>query len=153
MRNAFVAKLAGDGGSLTYATLFLVDVGNPALDLVVDEDGAAHVSGRVESDDFPATAGAFRETRPGGLDGFVCKIVPAGNEFAFATWKSARGALPKAALAFDPAKGKFALKLSRFDYAGVPTNPVAIDLAFGDDAGAAESAWTQRRPGLLKFPR
>jgi hypothetical protein len=72
---AFVTKLAPDGGSLVYST-YLGGIGNDlGLGIAVDRLGSVYVSGVSQSPDFPTSVGAFQETNASGVyDGFVVKI-------------------------------------------------------------------------------
>ena len=71
---AFVTKLAPDGGSLVYST-YLGGTGNDlGLGIAVDLLGNAYVAGTSGSPDFPTTPGAYQLTNAGGYDGFVVKI-------------------------------------------------------------------------------
>ncbi|MEX2621541.1 MAG: kelch repeat-containing protein, partial [Egibacteraceae bacterium] len=82
----FVTKLAPDGDALAYSTL----LGGAGTDspggVAVNGDGAAHVAGDTASDDFPTTAGAFQEIRPGGGDGFLTKVAPDGTDLDWSTY-------------------------------------------------------------------
>jgi hypothetical protein len=77
---AFVAKLAPGGGSLVYATFLGGSASDAALDVAVDASGAACVTGRSGSTDFPTTPGAFAGGSPGP---FVAKLAPSGGALAY----------------------------------------------------------------------
>lgn len=99
---AFVSKLNASGGALVYST-FLGGEGNDfAYDIVVDASGAAFVAGVTWAPDFPvknALTPAFR----GNGDGFLAKLVPAGNALAFSTFFGGAQEDRIYALALDPA--------------------------------------------------
>ena len=90
--DAFVAMLNVTGGPLDYAT-YLGGTGNDsALSIAVDSGGNAYVTGKVDSADFPVTAGAYNETFGGGLwDAFVAKVDPAGTSLLYATYLGGSG--------------------------------------------------------------
>jgi uncharacterized repeat protein (TIGR01451 family) len=89
--DAFVARIASDGQSLSYAGYIggsLADRGNG---IVVDDDGNAYVTGETSSDanSFPSGNGLGGLPGPGqvqrgGIDAFVAKINAAGNALVYA---------------------------------------------------------------------
>jgi hypothetical protein len=87
MADAFVARLASDGGSLLYATY----LGGPSDDngfaLAAGPDGSPVVVGLTGLGGFPTTAGALDTTLSGG-DGFVARLTPDG---ATLTWSTLLG--------------------------------------------------------------
>jgi hypothetical protein len=89
--DAFVAKLAPDGKTLTYSSL-LGGSGTENLigrtGISVDASGNAYVTGDTQSTDFP-TRNALRATKNGSAstsDGFVAKINPTGTDFVYSTY-------------------------------------------------------------------
>jgi len=60
--------------------------GDEARGVAVDTARSAYVTGVTNSDDFPATVGAFETSRSGDLDAFVAKVLPAGTGFAYVTF-------------------------------------------------------------------
>lgn len=63
-------------------------------------------------------------------------------------WKSPRGAKPSFQLRLMP-DGSFSMKGKAFDFAAPLANPVRVEMDFGDDSGAAERAWSAKKPGRL----
>lgn len=89
--DAFVAKLAPDGKTLTYSSL-LGGSGTENLigrtGISVDASGNAYVTGDTQSTDFPAK-NALRPAKNGAAstsDGFVAKINPGGSDFIYSTY-------------------------------------------------------------------
>ncbi len=89
--DAFVAKLAPDGKSLTYSSL-LGGSGTENLigrtGISVDASGNAYVTGDTQSTNFP-TKNALRPAKNGSAstsDGFVAKINPGGSDFIYSTY-------------------------------------------------------------------
>ncbi|MBM3784277.1 MAG: hypothetical protein FJW30_07935 [Acidobacteria bacterium] len=89
--DAFVTKLAADGGSLVYSTLlggFGIDVGAA---VAVDAAGAAYVTGETRSENFPVTDAAYQKTRRGASDAFVTKLLPNGSGLTYSTFYGGTG--------------------------------------------------------------
>jgi hypothetical protein len=63
-------------------------------------------------------------------------------------WKSPRGAKPSMQLRLMP-DGSFTMKGKSFDFGAPLTNPVRVEMDFGDDSGAAERTWNAKKPGVL----
>ncbi len=73
--DAFVAKLNANGTRLLYSTFLGGGEYDFGSSIMVDEIGAALVTGLTGSDDFPIIAGAFQTTYGGGdTDVFVVKL-------------------------------------------------------------------------------
>ena len=83
--DAFVVKLNPAGSSLSYST-FLGGGGNCmycfdwGIDIVVDANGAAYITGGTGTSDFPTTSGAFDTSFNGGYDdAIVVKMAMGGG--------------------------------------------------------------------------
>ncbi len=99
--DAFVAKLSADGSALVYSTYLGGDLVDRAVDLALDPEGNAVVTGWTNSANFPTTAGAFDRTPNGGYETFVAKLDPSGSRLLYSTlFGGAMTDLPKA-LALD----------------------------------------------------
>jgi hypothetical protein len=74
--DAFLAKLDPNGSALWYSTYLGGSGGDGMQDsgVAVDASGAAYVTGRTRSEDFPVSSGAFQTTYAGYEDAFVAKI-------------------------------------------------------------------------------
>lgn len=86
LRDAFVAKVSGDFQAIVYATYLggsSIDVGKG---LVIDDEGNAYVCGMTQSDDFPATPGAYDDEYAGEWDAFVAKVKSDGSDVDWATF-------------------------------------------------------------------
>jgi len=85
--DAFVVKLAANGLSLTYATFLggiSYDFGNG---IAVDAAGAAYVTDRTQSSDFPATiSSGYDNTLTGSSDAFAVKLSSDGLSLGYATF-------------------------------------------------------------------
>jgi hypothetical protein len=84
-RDAFVAKLAADGRSLTYSTPLGGSAFDEATDIAVDMSGAASVTGQTDSFDFP-TVNALQPVRGALTESFVAKLPPEGGALVYATY-------------------------------------------------------------------
>ncbi len=84
--DAFVAKLNPSGSDLVYSA-FLGGTGSDyGRDIALNQAGYAYVTGETYSDDFPATPGAFDETRHALADIFVAKVDSTGGILVYATF-------------------------------------------------------------------
>jgi len=74
--DVFVCKLAGDGSSLVYSTF----IGGPSndwgLDITLDSENNAFLTGDTSSPTFPVTPYSYDEEQNGGADIFVCMLNP-----------------------------------------------------------------------------
>ncbi len=80
--DAFVSKINAAGSALVYSTYFggndyeFID---EALDVAVDPQGNAYITGLTGSGNFPIAGAAFQPNYNGGVDAFVSKFTPAGS--------------------------------------------------------------------------
>ena len=81
--DAFMVKLNTTGSGLTYAT-FLGGSNTEGMDsdygygIAIDGNGAAYVTGKTFSSDFPVTSGAFDTGLNGNRDVFIVKLAVSG---------------------------------------------------------------------------
>jgi hypothetical protein len=92
-RDAYVAKLRVEPSSLLYSTYLGGADEDFGLALAVDTAGAAYLTGKTLSTDYPTTPGALQVTFGGAGtgqqrdgDGFVTKIDPAGSSLVYSTY-------------------------------------------------------------------
>lgn len=99
--DAFVTKLAADGGNLIYSTF----LGGSTLDygsgIAVDSDGYAYVTGPTQSANFPTTLGAFQTTFNGITDSFITKLSIDGGSLVYSTFLGGSGADSAESIAVD----------------------------------------------------
>ncbi len=88
--NAFVAKLAANGTSLTYSTLIGGSQSDTATSLVLDQAGRAIVGGFTSSPDFPV-ANALQSGFQGANDAFASVLDPQGASLAFSSYFGGAG--------------------------------------------------------------
>jgi hypothetical protein len=90
--DAFVTKVAANGGSLHYSTYFGGGSEDRAEAIGLDASGRVTIAGSTASDDLPVTPGAldpdFGGDVCGGLpcDAFVASLNAAGTELGYATY-------------------------------------------------------------------
>lgn len=104
----FVAKLGPAGDRFVYATYLGGGGDDEAYGVAADAAGNAYVTGLTDSNDFPATPGAF-DTRCGAInycshlnrDAFVTKVAADGSAFAYSTFLGADGQESANAVAVD----------------------------------------------------
>ncbi len=91
LSDAFVAKLAPDGGTLQYSTYVGGSGAEEGRGLAVDKTGAAYLVGSTGSrDSFPLTPGVFQNNFRGALlvqsaTGFITKLNPTGSRWSYST--------------------------------------------------------------------
>ena len=95
-RDAFVTKLDASG-QVVFSTYFGGTRGRDLAEAVaVDASGAVYFAGTTYSLDLPVSSNAFQKTANQwvGDDGFLAKLVPAGNALAYATYLAAMSDVP-----------------------------------------------------------
>lgn len=92
-RDAFVAKLSGDGQSLHYSTFLGGGQRDRASDIVVDPNGAATITGWTKSQlDLPTTSDAFQSNYGGGgTDTFITRLSVNGSTIDYSTYLGGSG--------------------------------------------------------------
>jgi len=89
--DAFVAKLNPQGSDLSYATFLGGSDIDAGAGIALDPSGAAYVTGRTSSDNFPVTFGAYDTNFNGIVDAFVAKFLPDGSNPSYATYLGGNG--------------------------------------------------------------
>jgi hypothetical protein len=79
------------------------------------------------------------------------KLMTRHGEVVKATWKSRKGVSPKVAVTLDLVRGTVKVTASGASFAQDASANVRVLFACGGNCGAATSAWTQRKPNVLKF--
>ncbi len=90
--DGFMVKLRPDGSGLAYGSFFGGTGADQTLAVAVSLAGAAYISGRTSSSDFPTSAGAFDTSYNGGTDAFVVKLAVGGGAGS-PTTPASKGAL------------------------------------------------------------
>lgn len=90
--DAFVTKLNADGSEQVYFTYIGGGGGEVSGGLIVDDNGAAYITGITPSPDFPTTPGAFQESYQGGpFDAYITKVAPSGTDLEYSTFIGGSG--------------------------------------------------------------
>ncbi|MCE5308260.1 MAG: SBBP repeat-containing protein, partial [Acidobacteriales bacterium] len=105
-QDAFVTKMAADGGWLFYSTYLGGAGGLPGLPengagIAVDQQGNTYVTGTTSSSNFPTAAALRALPAGGGLDAFVSKLNAAGSAFVYSTYLGGSSVDYGSALAVD----------------------------------------------------
>ena len=109
---------------LTYST-YLGGTGlDSAFAVAVDGGGHAYVTGFTQSADFPATAGAYATTPPGGNDVFVAELDPTGTSLVYATYLGGSGDESGTDVAIDATGDVYVTGYT--DSTDFPTTPGAV---------------------------
>jgi hypothetical protein len=88
--DVFVTQLTSDGSALVYSTYLGGADDDDGNDIAVDASGAAYVTGRTRSSNFP-TRSALQPLIASSLDAFVLKLMPAGNALRYSTFLGGSG--------------------------------------------------------------
>jgi hypothetical protein len=137
--NAFVAKLAAGGATLTYSTYFGGNGGDFGLGIAIDSSGDAFLTGSTQSTNFPV-AQAFQNALAGGSDAFVAELKPDGSAPVFSSYLGGSAADSGQAIALD---GNGYIYVSGFTYS---TNfPTALPLQ-GQNGGGVDAFVTKISP-------
>ncbi len=119
---------------LVYSTYLGGSNFDDGVAIAVDSAGAAYVSGRTASTDFPTTSGAFDKSLGGGDDAFVTKLAPSGASLVYSTYLGGDGTEFGGGIAVDAVGAAY--MTGQTASADFPTTPGALDTSFGgiDDA-------------------
>lgn len=85
-RDVFVSKINADGTELTYSTFIGGTSSEFPRGIALDSATNAYVTGVTQSNDFPATGGAFDETHNGAYDVFALKLNTTGTGLSYSTF-------------------------------------------------------------------
>lgn len=127
--DAFVAQYDPSGTALVYATYLGGDSEDRGHAVAIDSSGAAYVTGRTLSAQFPTTPGAFDAVYNGGDgDAFVARLAPGGAALSYSTFLGGAGADLGLGVATD-ASGA-ACVTGRTSSSGFPVTPLAFDTGY-----------------------
>ena len=98
--DAFVAKLNPSGSRLFYSTYLGGNASDGGTDIVVDNGGAAYVTGYTGSSNFP-TQNPYQAKSGGILDAFVTRLDPTGASLLYSTYLGGSGLEESNGIAID----------------------------------------------------
>ncbi|MFN7973550.1 MAG: PKD domain-containing protein [Acidobacteriota bacterium] len=101
--DAFLAKIAGNGSAIIYATYLGGSEDDNAEAVAVSSGESAHVVGSTASSDFPV-ASALQPANAGGQDGFVVKFQSTGTALIYGTYLGGPGLDVAHGVALDGAR-------------------------------------------------
>jgi len=99
---AFIAKFDPTGAAVVYLVLLGGRGNDAAAGLALGPDGAAYVTGRASSADFPL-ANPWQASLRGSANAFVARLNPAGNALVYSTFLGGSTIDAGAAIALDAA--------------------------------------------------
>ncbi len=124
--DAFVARFNATATHLDWATYLGGDDDDFGMDIAVDGSGHAYVTGYTESDDFPATSGAFDQTRGQYYaDAYVAKLSASGTALTYCTFLGGYGIDRGFAITVDGAGQAYVTGWTEAE--DFPTTPAAWD--------------------------
>ncbi|MHB1415336.1 MAG: SBBP repeat-containing protein, partial [Chloroflexota bacterium] len=133
----FVAKLNSAGTGLLYATFLGGSSVEGGYGIALDGEGNAYITGTTESDDFPASLGAFDTIFNNGgrmADGFVAKLDFTGSTLVYATYLGGDSEDYGRKIAVDAAGSAFVT--GDTTSADFPTTPGAFDATYNPGSAA-----------------
>jgi len=131
--DAFVAKLSPAGNALIYATYLGGSGEDEGKGITVDSTGAAYVTGRTRSSDFPVHNAILSSIR-GSEDGFIVKLNPAGSSFSYATYFGGTGQDYGTGIAVDTSGSAYVTGM-----AYSTDLPTTVDVLQTTNAGSADA--------------
>lgn len=129
VRDAYLTKFNPAGTMLDYSTYLQGDNTNQVNGIVVDDHGAAYVTGYTFSTDFPTTPTSPQPTFGGNVDGFLLKLSSDGSALEYGTYLGGNDV----EIAWDLALGAdgTVTVVGRTNSRNFPTTPDAYDRELG----------------------
>ena len=134
--DSFVAKLNAEGTELLYSTYLGGSDSEVGLDIAVDADGNAHVTGRTQSEDFPL-ANAI-QTVLTNQSAYIRILDPVGETLLFSTYLGggSESQISGTGIAVDIFGNAYVTGITGAITSGFPTTPGAFMTDFvGGDTG------------------
>jgi hypothetical protein len=127
--DAFVTRLAPDGGSLEWSSFLGGPDNDKAYSVVLDDAGNPVVTGLADTG-FPTTAGAYSQTMLGGSDAFVTRFDASGSSLAWSTYLGGTADDTGWDVALDVLGNPVVVGFTKW---GFPTTPDGYQLTPGGD--------------------
>ena len=107
-KDVFLTEVNSTGTGLLYSTLFGGSADDYGYGIALDAAGAAYITGKTGSPDFPTTTGAYSTTYAGGtFDIFVTKIITGRAGPVYSTYLGGPGDDEGRAIAIDAAGASY----------------------------------------------
>lgn len=135
--DAFVVRLAADGGNVIYGTLLGGSDADDARDIAINGNGKAYVAGHTFSSGFPVTTNAFDSSFNGAQDAFLAVLNDAGTHLTYGSFLGGSGPDAAYGIALDLPSG--AIYLSGASASPeFPTTPGAYDTIYAGNMCGSE---------------
>ncbi len=85
-KDAFICKLAPTGDSLIYSSYLGGSSDDVGVDIAVDANGSAYVTGNTVSSDFNLSTTPYDNSLDGTKDAFAAKLTPDGSALDYSTY-------------------------------------------------------------------
>ena len=143
-QDAFIAKIAPDGGSLDFSTYFGGSGDDWAWSLQAGSDSTVFIAGATASTDFPVTAGAVSAMLHGERDATLARLSPDGSSLFYSTYLGGSDVDQARGVAVDtPGDVVITGSTSSTDF---PTTSQAFDTTYN---GGGDIFLTKLRLGLI----
>ncbi len=129
----FVLKLNSRGTQVLFSTLIGGSGEESSPAIAIDADGNIFVAGTTESQNYPTTRGAFKETGFTDSDGFVSKLSADGSRLLYSTRVGGRGGETLNAITIDDKGAAFVTGETRSDNFPVTSEPLRADRLGAND--------------------
>jgi hypothetical protein len=139
--DAFITKLNPSGSALVYSTYLGGASEDWGLGITVDGSGAAYLTGRTQSSDFPTSAGAYDTTHNGGWDIFVTKLSAFGSALIYSTYSGGTSTDEGNAIAIDASGAAYLT--GRTSSSDFPTTAGAYDTSSDVTSGVFDAFVTK----------
>jgi Bacterial Ig domain/WD40-like Beta Propeller Repeat/Beta-propeller repeat len=142
--DSFVTKFSANGSALVYSTFLGGSATDEGRGITVDAAGAAFVTGRTQSANFPTTPGAFATTRTGSSDAFVTRLNETGSAALYSTYLGGGADESGRAIAVDASGSVYVT--GNTTSSNFPITPGAFQLTIGGLADAFVAKISNRPP-------
>ncbi|MBM3175863.1 MAG: hypothetical protein FJZ93_09130, partial [Chloroflexi bacterium] len=135
--DAFVTKIdttKTGNDSLIYSTYLGGNDQDFGLDIAVDTNGCAYVTGYTSSTNFPTTPNAFQSVHRGTYDAFVAKLSASGSALEYSTYLGGNGRDEAHGIAIDSTGNAYVSGVT--SSTNFPTTPNAFQSAHGGTSDA-----------------
>jgi len=140
--DVFVTKLNPAGSALVYSTFLGGEYPDAGLAIAIDGLGCAFVTGRTNSNDFPATPTAYDTSLSDSDDAFVTKLTADGSDLIYSTYLGDMWSDIGQGIAVDDSGCAYVTGYT--NSSDFPTTPGAFDTT-------ADGGWSEGDAFVTKF--